>query len=157
MKISEVKNLPKIAAPGGRVVAEVSPEFLKEKGVGIVTYGIAPNEVIEFPDTEADIKPFTRTVRPNSDAVETLIVVKRNGEFGYFSVAALRRMDYQGKFVGPVCQALQNEASDYARVAKLCGKKLTCKEMTKIKVRKFDNGVMTDELTEREVPVLEYA
>ena len=32
MKISEVKNLPKIAAPGGRVVAEVSPEFLKEKG-----------------------------------------------------------------------------------------------------------------------------
>ena len=141
MKISEVKNLPKIAAPGGRVVAEVSPEFLKEKGVGIVTYGIAPNEVIEFPDTEADIKPFTRTVRPNSDAVETLIVVKRNGEFGYFSVAALRRMDYQGKFV----------------VAKLCGKKLTCKEMTKIKVRKFDNGVMTDELTERDVPVLEYA
>ena len=148
MKISEVKNLPKIAAPGGRVVAEVSPEFLKEKGVGIVTYGIAPNEVIEFPDTEADIKPFTRTVRPNSDAVETLIVVKRNGEFGYFSVAALRRMDYQ---------ALQNEASDYARVAKLCGKKLTCKKMTKIKVRKFDNGVMTDELTERDVPVLEYA
>lgn len=31
MKISEVKNLPKIAAPGGRVVAEVSPEFLKER------------------------------------------------------------------------------------------------------------------------------
>ena len=111
MKISEVKNLPKIAAPGGRVVAEVSPEFLKEKGVGIVTYGIAPNEVIEFPDTEADIKPFTRTVRPNSDAVETLIVVKRNGEFGYFSVAALRRMDYQGKFVGPVCQALPPQSS----------------------------------------------
>ena len=59
----------RIAAPGGRVVAEVSPEFRKEKGVGIVTYGIAPNEVIEFPDTEADIKPFTRTVRPNSAAV----------------------------------------------------------------------------------------
>ena len=62
-----------------------------------------------------------------------------------------------GVFLGPVCQALQNEASDYARVAKLCGKKLTCKEMTKIKVRKFNNGVMTDELTERDVPVLEYA
>lgn len=157
MKISEVKNLPKIAAPGGRVVAEVSPEFLKEKGVSVVTYGIAPNEVVEFPDTEADIQLFTRTVRPNSDAVETLLVVKRNGQDSYFSVAALRRMDYQGNFVGPVCKDLQKAENDYDRVVKTCGKKLTCKEMTKIKVRKFNNGVATDELTEREVPVLEYA
>ena len=79
--------------------------------------------------------------------------MKRNGQDGYFSVAALRRMDYQGNFVGPVCKDLQKAENDYDRVVKTCGKKLTCKKMTKIKVRKF----ATDELTEREVPVLEYA
>ena len=63
----------------------------------------------------------------------------------------------QGNFVGPVCKDLQKAENDYDRVVKTCGKKLTCKEMTKIKVRKFNNGVATDELTEREVPVLEYA
>ena len=102
MKISEVKNLPKIAAPGGRVVAEVSPEFLKEKGVGVVTYGIAPNEVVEFPDTKADIQLFTRTVRPNSDAVETLLVVKRtvrtaisrSQHFGAWTIRAISSVLY---------------------------------------------------------------
>lgn len=156
MKISEVKELPKLAAPGGRKIAEVSLDFLESRGTGIVTYGIRPNETIEFPDGENDIKVMSRQVRPNNENVETLILVKRNGKHDWFSISALRRMDKSGKFVGPVCEELR-QCNDKERVLRMLGKSITCKEMTKIEVNEFNNGVQTGNTKTVEVPVIVYA
>lgn len=156
MKISEFKELPKLAAPGGRKIEEVTLDFLENRGTGTVTYGMRPNDVIEFPDSEADIKILTRQVRPNNDNVEAVIFVKRNGKPDWFSVSALRRMDKNGQFVGPVCQELR-QFNDKERVLRMLGKSITCKEMTKIEVNEFNNGVQTGNTKTVEVPVIIYA
>lgn len=155
MRISDVQ-LPKIAAPGGRKVEEVTLDFLEQRGTGVVTYGIRPNEVIEFPDTEADIKAFARQVRPNNNNVEVIVGVLRNGKPGYFSVSALRRMDKNGQFVGPVCQELR-ECNDKERLVRMLGKKITCHEMTKIETNEFKNNVLTGNTKTVDVPVIVYA
>lgn len=156
MKKFAKEELAPIPERNGLKAKEVSLKALEEKGLGIVSYGVQKGEVIEFPDTEEDATVWARPVRENGPE-EMLVAVKRNDKPSWFSIGGLRRMDYQGKPVGPVCEDLRSCSNDYERVKRMLGKKITANETTEIQVYHFDNGVRTTDLEPRMVPVLVYA
>lgn len=156
MKKIAKEDLPIIPVRNGLVPKEIGPKELESKGLGIVSYGVNVDDVIEFPDTMADATFMSRPVRENGPE-EVLVSVNRNGKPGWFSIGGLRRMDYSGKYVGPVCEELGKCGNDRERVERMCGKKVTAKERTDIQVYKFENGMRTNDLETRTVSVLVYA
>ena len=156
MKLNQIPEgeMPVVPVRNGLTIKEGGIEALKGKGVGLVTYGLNVGDVFEFPDTVGDIKTVTRQVRPNSDAVEVLILGLKNGKPAYLSASNLRRYDHKMVPVHPVAEALRTCEDDAVRIEACLGKKITAKEEVTFQEAIFENGTRTDGTRPRTVAKL---
>lgn len=156
MKLNEIKETPVIPTRQGLEVKEVNAETLKEKGLGLVTYGLEEGDTFEFPDSMADVKLFTRQIRKDSTAVEQLILGLKNGQPGYLSMANLRRRDHKAKPVHPLAEALNRCENDFVRLEMCLGKTIVAKGTVTYEEAVFDNGTRLDQTKSRTVSSLQF-
>lgn len=144
----------------GRAKVAVTLDALKGFGNAIGGYSARINDVIEFPDSEAEAQIFTQPVRPNSEAKQRLVVVLRNGHPSYFSLGCLSRRDKDGNPAkNDFAREMNDFDSDASRLAHLFGKKIRCKAIEQIETYVFDNQTMSvdrSKTTTQNVPVFEY-
>lgn len=158
-KITENK-LPTISGAGARKpVLVTNLADLKVSGVPFATYSIRKGDVIEFPDAEDDIQVFNQPVRANSSAMQSLVVVLRNGKPDYLSLGSLRKTDINNEYTCDFTKSMGELNNDYERLLALCGKKITATDTKSIKVQAFDR--LTGERLEGQtrdqvVPIIEY-
>lgn len=140
----------------------LSLEVLKTTGETFVTYGIRQGEVIEFPDTAADVVAVEQSIRANDDGKgpkQRLIQVLRNGKYSWLSLGVLNRTDYNREPTCKFCAEMNELPNDLARIEHLYGKKITCASVVEKPFQKFDRqtGVRIDGQTEmRPTPIIEY-
>lgn len=159
MKLSQIKaeEMPVVPVRNGMAVKEGGVEALKGKGAGLVTYGLNKGDVFEFPDTLEDVKTITRQVRPNSNAVEVLILGLKNGKPAYLSAGNLRRYNHKMEPVHPVAETLHTCEDDAVRIEACLGKKITATEDVTYDEAIFENGMRTDGTRKRTVAKLIFA
>lgn len=146
MKLSDfnLAQLPVIPVRNGLTVDSASLSDLASVGVGLVSFGVLPDDIIEFPETEADVIIKKRQVRANSTAFEYLLAVKKNGKAGWFSVGNLDRRDAHYKPVHPVAEHLATCASHEERIRACLGKTIKGTEKIDVVMPEFDNGTRLD-------------
>lgn len=156
MKKDAIQKKPVIPVRQGLKHGNTTLEALEERGIGLVTFGLEVGDTFEFPDSAEDCELVERQVRKDSDSMEVLVLGLKNGKPAYLSLGNLRRLDADMKPVHPVAAALNPMANDRARLEYCFGKQLTAKENAKFMAYVWDNGVRTDEKTERTVAKLEF-
>lgn len=155
MKASEVKKIPVIPSTKERPVVEATFEQLAEQGQQRVSYGVAPGDVIEFPDSKEECKIMSRKV--SEKGTEFLLLVLKNGKPAWFSIGNLNRRNHDMSCVHEVSEALKNCQDNSDRVFQMCGKKVKgASELVKMTRYKFDNGQRLDEIETVDVTALEF-
>lgn len=159
--MKKVKDLPSISGSNRRPANEVSNlQELKNSGIAFATYGIRKGDTIEFADTMDDIQAFQQPVRENGTAMQTLVVVTRNGKTDYLSLGTLRKQDIDRQYTCDFTKEMGELNNDYERLQHLVGRKITCNETKSIKTQAFDRltGERIDgETTDQVVPIIEWA
>jgi hypothetical protein len=159
--MKKVKDLPSISGSNRRPANEVSNlQELKNSGIAFATYGIRKGDTIEFADTMEDIQAFQQPVRENGTAMQTLVVVTRNGKTDYLSLGTLRKQDVDRQYTCDFTKEMGELNNDYERLQHLVGRKITCNETKTIKAQAFDRltGERIDgETTDQVVPIIEWA
>lgn len=159
--MKKVKDLPSISGSNRRPANEVSNlQELKNSGIAFATYGIRKGDTIEFADTMDDIQAFQQPVRENGTAMQTLVVVTRNGKTDYLSLGTLRKQDIDRQYTCDFTKEMGELNNDYERLQHLVGRKITCNETKTIKAQAFDRltGERIDgETTDQVVPIIEWA
>lgn len=159
--MKKVKDLPSISGSNRRPANEVSNlQELKNSGIAFATYGIRKGDTIEFADTMDDIQAFQQPVRENGTAMQTLVVVTRNGKTDYLSLGTLRKQDVDRQYTCDFTKEMGELNNDYERLQHLVGRKITCNETKTIKAQAFDRltGERIDgETTDQIVPIIEWA
>lgn len=159
--MKKVKDLPSISGSNRRPANEVSNlQELKNSGIAFATYGIRKGDIIEFADTMEDIQAFQQPVRENGTAMQTLVVVTRNGKTDYLSLGTLRKQDVDRQYTCDFTKEMGELNNDYERLQHLVGRKITCNETKTIKAQAFDRltGERIDgETTDQVVPIIEWA
>jgi hypothetical protein len=159
--MKKVKDLPSISGSNRRPANEVSNlQELKNSGIAFATYGIRKGDTIEFADTMEDIQAFQQPVRENGTAMQTLVVVTRNGKTDYLSLGTLRKQDVDRQYTCDFTKEMGELNNDYERLQHLVGRKITCNETKTIKAQAFDRltGERIDgETTDQIVPIIEWA
>ena len=159
--MKKVKDLPSISGSNRRPANEVSNlQELKNSGIAFATYGIRKGDTIEFADTMDDIQAFKQPVRENGTAMQTLVVVTRNGKTDYLSLGTLRKQDIDRQYTCDFTKEMGELNNDYERLQHLVGRKITCNETKTIKAQAFDRltGERIDgETTDQVVPIIEWA
>ncbi len=152
------KNYPSISGSATRPAVAVNAEALKTSGIPFATYGINVNDTIEFPDSWDDADIFQQPVRVNSNAVQTLVGVLRNGNPSYLSMGTLRRQDADRNYTCDFTKEIGEMDNDYVRMEALFGKKIKCTGTKQVKIQDFDRltGQRLDTTHEGPVPVIEY-
>lgn len=156
MKLNQIAagEMPIVPVRNGLTVKEGGLEALKGKGLGLVTFGMNVGDTFEFPDTPEDVKTVERQVRPNSTAVEMLILGLKNGKPAYLSVANLRRRNHKAQPVHPVAEALNGAQDDMVRVEMCLGRTITANEEVTFDEAIFEDGTRTDGTRPRTVAKL---
>lgn len=156
MNMTNIKteDIPVVPVRAGLTVTKGDLNALKGKGQGLISYSLKVGDVFEFPDTVDQVQTITRQIRPNSSAVEVLILGMKNGKPAWFSVGNLRRRDYKMVPVHPVAETLKDAEDDAVRVEMCLGKKITANEEVTYNEAIFENGVRTDGTHERTVAKL---
>lgn len=153
-------NLPTISGANRRAPSVVNNlEALKTSGIAFATYGMRKGDVVEFPDSLDEAQVFQQPVREGSTAVQTLVVVMKNGKPTYLSMGSLRKQDVDRNYTCKFTQEMGELNNDYDRLAALCGKKIKAVDEKRIKSQRFDR--LTGERIEGEtidqtVPIIEY-
>lgn len=147
MKLSDVQTTPMIQLRNGQTATEIQLNNLREKGLGLVSYGLRNGDTFEFPSTIEDVKLMERTV--NERASEVLILGLKNGEPAWFSIGNLRRRDYQMKPVHPVAELLHTAENDEQRIKQCLGKTIIASGDVEYEEYVFDNGVRTNDRRKR--------
>lgn len=159
--MKKVKDLPSISGSNRRPANEVSNlQELKNSGIAFATYGIRKGDTIEFADTMEDIQAFQQPVRENGTAMQTLVVVTRNGKTDYLSLGTLRKQDIDRQYTCDFTKEMGELNNDYERLQHLVGRKITCNETKTIKAQAFDRltGERIDgKTTDQVVPIIEWA
>lgn len=158
MKIN-VTELPKLVTPVGSVSGweEASLEKLNSVGVSGNLYGVKQGDVVEFETSITDVKSFTRQMFENSNRMETVIAVLKNGKPDYLSINSLQRMDVEQKTACDFTAKLRQCSCDAERVKMLCDAgKITVTEMKPAKGARWQNGVLLEgQTTNIFLPVVE--
>lgn len=154
MKLSDVQNTPVIQLRNGQTATEIQLNNLREKGLGLISYGLREGDTFEFPSTADDVKLMERTI--NERATEVLILGLKNGEPAWFSIGNLRRRDYKMKPVHPVAEALHMEENDEQRIKKCLGKTIIASGEVEYEEYIFNNGVRTDDRRKRTTAKLQF-
>lgn len=157
MKLKEIRKsaIPTVVANGNLPVKDVTIDALENTGVGLITYGLNPGDVFEFPTSEEDMQFKERTVREGARG-EMLILGLKNGKPAWFSVANLRRRNYKMEPVYPLAADLNRCENDAVRIRQCLGKKIIAEEMVTYQEYRFVDGVRTDELRDRTVASLRF-
>lgn len=159
--MKKIKDLPSISGSNRRPANEVSNlQELKNSGIAFATYGIRKGDVIEFADNIDEVQAFQQPVRENGTAMQTLVVVTRNGKADYLSLGTLRKQDVDRNYTCNFTKEMGELNNDYERLLALVGRKITCNEMKTIKAQAFDR--LTGERIEGQtvdqvVPIIEWA
>lgn len=159
--MKKFENVPVVFGEHTRPTKSLSAEQLKTTGQPFASYGIAKGEVIEFPDSAADVIAREQPVRAgNPDGpAQRLIAVLRNGKPSWLSLGILNRTDYNRQPTCDFCAEMNDKANDWDRIESLFGKKITCTGVVEKPFQKFDRATGTriegqSEL--RPTPVIDY-
>ena len=154
----DFKDLPNLPQADRRPVNRVSKDEIKNTGVAFNTFGIQVGDTIEFPSYD-DVIVVSQPIRPNSEILQYLVGVLKNGKPNYLALGSLTRSDVNRQ---PSCEFTDQMAAmnnNEERLQSLAGKKITAKESKTIKVQKFDtSGVRLEGQTrEQNVPIITFA
>lgn len=164
MKLNEFKQeeIPALVARNGARVKEVNAEERKNMGVPFSGAGMIAGDVVEMPDTEADIKTQAIEVRPNTDRWDLRLLVKKNGKLDWISMGFLvrqnRNEDGSTSPLHPVAEELCPLHDHDARIKAALGKTIIAGGNIEYVRQKFTpDGVLVDgEFERRMSPKLEF-
>ena len=153
----DFKDLPNLPQADRRPVNRVSKDEIKNTGVAFNTFGIQVGDTIEFPSYD-DVIVVSQPIRPNSEILQYLVGVMRNGKPNYLALGSLTRSDVNRQ---PSCEFTAQMAAmnnNEERLQFLAGKKITAKESKTIKVQAFDrSGVRLEGQTrDQNVPIITF-
>lgn len=158
--MKKIKNLPTISGANTRVPVQVNNlEALKTSGIAFATYGMREGDVVEFPDSLEEAQVFQQPVRNGSTAMQTLVVVTKNGKTSYLSMGTLRKQDVDRNFTCDFTKEIGEMNNDYDRLAHLCGKTIKATGSKKIQAQAFDRLTgerLENQTVEQTVPIIEY-
>lgn len=157
MKIDATK-LPVINDRNGtRKVEDSTFAALADAGISNA-YGLGPNDVVTFPETEADCHIKTQEMRADGPKVH-LVSVIRNGRESWLGTGSLRRRSAAMTFACPFSEELATKyGDDRLRVASLLGKTIKVTGTKAMEVNEFTNdGVQTGNKIMRDFPIIEFA
>lgn len=158
--MKKIKNFPTVSGANTRPVNKVDNlENLKLSGIAFATYGMREGDVIEFPDTMDDVDVFEQPVRVNSNIVQNLLGVLRNGKADYISLGTLRKQDVNREYTCDFTKEMGALNNDYERIQSLLGKKIKATGSKTIKVQAFDRLTgqrLEGQTTDQVVPIIEY-
>lgn len=152
-----LEEMPVIPERNGRKVLEATFDELKTAGIAFSSFGLSKDDVITFPAVE-DMIVRKQSVRQNSNAMQWLVSVTRNGKPSWLSTGSLRRT---AKDMATSCNFVAHMNSkdfnnDCDRLKYLAGKTIKVTEMKNMETYKFDNdGTRTSETEVRRFPVIE--
>lgn len=155
----DFKDLPSLPQADRRPVVRVAKDQIKNTGVSFNTFGIQVGDVIEFPAYD-DIIVVAQPVRPNSEIMQYLAGVIKNGKPNYLALGALTRQDVNREYTCEFTKQMGELGDNEKRLMFLQGKKITAKETKDIKVQAFDNltGVRLEGQTrDTKAPIITYA
>lgn len=157
MKLNDLNpaDLPAIPVRNNLIPEKVNFADLTGVGEPRNSYGMSVGDVIEFPETEADIELMAIPVCENGPK-QYVVLVMKNGKQAWFSLSNLRRMDSKMNPVHPVAatlrdtitaQALPND--DKTRLKLMLGKRITATEAVIYEEAIFENGVRAENTRKR--------
>lgn len=157
MKLNDLNPVDRPVIPVRNNLVPEKVNFADLEGVGEprATYGMNVGDVVEFPNTEADIELMAIPVRANGPK-QYVVLVMKNGKQAYFGLSNLRRTDNKMNPVHPVAatlreaitaQALPND--DKTRLKLMLGKRITATEAVSYDEAIFENNVRTEDTRKR--------
>lgn len=157
MKINDVK-IPVLPVRNGFTPKELDANGFKGSGVGMTQFGVAVGDVIEMPETEADLKGYAIPIRkgdPDSPQQRVFLALK-NGAPAWVGMTVLTRRDYKMQPTDPVTTFCKDAQSDYDRLKLVLGKTIKCTSTVDVEETVFEAGQPTDKTVVKPRPYCEF-
>ena len=139
MKGFKAEELPALVGQNGARVEMTNVDALETVGTPFSGAGMAVDDTVEFPDSIEDAQIARVEVRKDSGRWDYRVAVLKNNKPAWVSIGYFNKLDKDNKPVHAVAEVLAPLHDHKARLAALCGKKITATETVAFQARKFDN------------------
>lgn len=139
MKGFKAEELPALVGQNGARVEMTNVDALETAGIPSSGAGMAVNDTVEFPDSIEDAQIARVEIRKDSNRWDYRVAVLKNNKPAWVSIGYFNKLDKDKNPVHAVAEVLAPLHDHKARLAALCGKKITATETVAFEALKYDN------------------